>query len=138
MFVISKSIGMGHSKLLPTDLLKSIVNITSTKGQLPLYTAIRRGNIENVKILLEAGARMDLFNRDTTTVLHGLAWDNRTKPSVFYNFLTKLSEINNQVALMLGKLLSYNTQKQNEETIQVVFEKGINPTMNGGKKSENK
>lgn len=73
--------------ITPTNILRNIINTTNSRGQTPLFIAVRYKNIDHIKFLLDAGADITIRNTDGSTIFHGLAWDNKTDETSFYKFL---------------------------------------------------
>lgn len=58
-----------------TENLRNIVNTKNSRGQTPLFLAIRRQNLDMISLLLRAGAKFNIKNDDNSTVFHGLAFE---------------------------------------------------------------
>ncbi len=66
--------------LVPTQLLRDLINTKNSLGQTLLYLACKNSNLQLYNLLKNNGADKRIINNDGSTILHGIAWGNDIRP----------------------------------------------------------
>lgn len=100
------------SQLIPTELLKSLINEKNSDGQTLLYLACRNNNLELYNLLINKGANEKIINDDGSTILHGIAWGNDRRPGGAPTYRDKMTMFN-QIINRVPELV-FNTNRNDE------------------------
>jgi len=95
------------SQLIPTELLKSLINEKNRGGQTLLYLACRNSNLELYNLLKNNRANEKTINDDGSTILHGIAWGNDRRPGgppTYEEKMIMFNQIINRVPELVFKI----------------------------------
>jgi len=99
--------------LVPTELLRGLINTKNSRGQTLLYLACKNSNLQLYNLLKNNRANKENTNDDGSTILHGIAWGNDHRPGGPPTYEDKMTMFNQIIRTVPELIFKIN---QNGET----------------------